>query len=182
MVVSLAQGVSFDAESHEYWYKGKKLSGVTGIISKKLNQKLPEYLMGEHQVEGIHIHTSVAQWIETGVSPSIHPGVAWVVKALLKECNDRISLHAEVLVTDYKQYASAVDVVYEHDGKLSLYDIKKGIFNREYCTWQLSIYKYLIEKHTEWKVGDLWVLCIKDETWYPIVPKDAGEVEELLYA
>jgi hypothetical protein len=81
MSLVLAPNVSFDEDRHEYWYKGKKLSGVTGLIAKKLGIKMPEEFVSGHQEEGIHVHKAIQRWIETGDSGSIHPGVGWLTKA-----------------------------------------------------------------------------------------------------
>jgi len=84
-------------------------------------------------------------------------------------------------VSDFKQYASAVDVVSEWpDGTLQLYDIKKGVFKRDYVTWQLSIYKYFVEMAGKTVINCLCI-CLRDRDVYEIFPKSAEEVEKLLY-
>lgn len=177
----LAPGVDFDVDKHEYTFKGKKLSGVTGKIQGFLGNKFPEDYVGEHREEGLHIHKAIERWIETGESGSVHPGVVWLTEELRKK-HPRLSLHSEVLVSDFKQYASSVDIVVEEEnGKFTIYDIKKGKMNREAVTWQLSIYKYFIEKYAEKKVGDCICISLKDKEFYDIFPKKAEEVEKLLY-
>jgi hypothetical protein len=179
MELGLAPGVEFFDEKHEYYYEGKRLSGVTGLIAEKLKIKMPEEFVGERQAEGVHVHKAVQRWLETGESGSVHPGVAWVESCFLGQWE---GLSSEVLVSDFERYASSVDVIYVHDdGVLDLYDIKTGLFKRDYCTWQLSIYKYLIEAHTDRKVGKLEVLCVKDKEIYPIFAKPFDQVERLLY-
>jgi hypothetical protein len=61
------------------------------------------------------------------------------------------------------------------------YDIKKGVFKREYVTWQLSIYKYFIEKYAGRKVSRCVCICMKDREYYDIFPKPHERVEKLLY-
>lgn len=179
MSLDLAPGVEFFEDKHEYYYKGRKLSGVTGLIAEKLKIKMPEEFVGERQAEGIHVHKAVQKWIETGDSGSIHPGPTWVESCFM---GLREGLCSEVLVSDFERYASSVDVVYVHDDRvLDLYDIKTGVFKRDYCTWQLSIYKYFIERTTTAKVGKLEVLCLKDHEIYPIFAMPAEKVEKLLY-
>jgi hypothetical protein len=177
--INLAPGVEFDEEKHEYWKAGRRLSGVTGLITKKLRLSMPDEYLEEHQIEGIHIHQATKQWIDTGESGSVHPGVAWIVACFLGR---REGLHGEVLVSDGKRHASSVDIVDDlGTGELDIYDIKKGVFKRDYCSWQLSIYKYFIETFTVCKVRKCEVLCVKDKEIYPIFTKDAKQVEELLY-
>jgi hypothetical protein len=171
--------VEFFEDKHEYYYRGGGLSGVTGRIAEKLRIKMPEEFVGERQAEGVHVHKAVQRWIETGDLDSVHPAVAWVVSCLM---GIREGLSSEVLVSDFKRYASSVDVIDCHDdGVLDLYDIKTGVFKRDYCSWQLSIYKYFIESYTTYKVGKLEVLCAKDKEVYPIFAMPAGKVEKLLY-
>jgi hypothetical protein len=141
--------------------------------------QMPEEFVGERQAEGVHVHKAAQQWIETGESGSIHPAVAWLTACFMGE---RKGLHSEVLVSDFERYASSVDVVDAHeDGVLDLYDIKTGLFKRDYCSWQLSIYQYFIEAYTDYKVGKCEVLCYKDKEVYPIFTKPAEQVVKLLY-
>ena len=81
----LAKGVEFIEDKHEYWYNGKQLSGITGIISKKLGLKMPKEFVEEHQMEGIHVHKAVQKWIETGNPDSVHPGVKWLIETLYRQ-------------------------------------------------------------------------------------------------
>jgi hypothetical protein len=207
--MTFADGVSFDEAKHEYWYNGKRLSGVTGLITKKLALKMPEDFMEEHRLEGVHVHKAVQRWVETGEVESVHPGVRWIVDTFLlpgrevlvsadgKEVKAGAALfnstkivgvrpantYSEVLVSDFKQYASAVDIVREGaGGGLTIYDIKKGIFKRDYVTLQLSIYKYFIEKYAGRKVDECVCICMKDKEYYPVFPKPFDAVEKLLYA
>jgi hypothetical protein len=187
MKLVLAPHVEFDEDRHEYWYKGKRLSGVTGVIAKKLGIKMPQEFVEEHQMEGTHVHKAVQKWIETGNPESVHPGVKWLIETWdeksLPETVDALSTHSEVLVSDFDKYASAADIVVEHtDEALSIYDIKKGVFKRECVTWQLSIYKYFIEKYAGRKVAACVCICMKDREYYDILPKSRERVEKLLYA
>jgi hypothetical protein len=183
MTFVLAPHVEFDADKHEYWYKGKRLSGVTGLISKKLGLKMPQEFVEEHQEEGIHVHRAVQKWIETGDPESIHPGVRWLTETFAGHTSSdpAFCAYSEVLVSDFQKYASAVDIVSEYIGGLQIYDIKKGLFKREYVTWQLSIYKYFIEQYAGRKVATCVCICMKDREYYDIFPKPREQVERLLY-
>ena len=184
--MNLAPGVEFDEGKHEYWYKGKRLSGITGLVSKKLGLKYSSEFVGEHAAEGIHVHAAVQRWIETGESGSAHPGVAWLVNELSAPIRGRKNMYSEVLVSDFSRYASLVDIMWRPMGSsmrevVGIADIKKGVFNREYATWQLSIYKYFIEAYAQLRVVECACYCLKDKEQYPIFPKKAPEVEGLLY-
>jgi len=179
--MTLAPGVSFDPEKHEYFFKGKRLSGVTGLISKKLGLKYNDFV-SEHQEEGIHVHKAIQQFINTGVCESVHPGVQWLLERWRKSSGlEGWRRHSEVLVSDFKKYASSIDIVDEApDGVLRIYDIKKGSFKRDYVTWQLSIYKYFAEKAGK-TVNNCICICLRDQDYYEVFPKPVEEVEKLLY-
>jgi hypothetical protein len=182
--MNIAPGVEFFEDRHEYWYKGKRLSGVTGLISKKLGQKMPQEFLEEHQEEGIHVHRAVQRWINTGNSGSVHPGVKWIVETLVDGFTraPEQGVYSEALVSDFKQYASSVDIIgVDKDGALMICDIKKGLFKREYATWQLSLYKYFIEKYAKREVAECFCCCVKDREYYKIFPKPYAEVEKFLY-
>jgi hypothetical protein len=184
--LSFAKGVEFDEDKHQYWYKGGRLSGVTGLIAKKLGIKMPQKFVEEYQMEGTHVHKAVQMWIETGDPKSIHKGVAWLMSTFYTDPDGVHGLpqgvYSEVLVSDFKQYASAVDIVWRKpDGALRIYDIKNGVFKREYVTYQLSIYKYFIEKYSAYSVAECTCICIKDKEYYKIFPKPFEAVEKLLY-
>jgi hypothetical protein len=183
--MTFAKGVEFIEDKHEYWYKGRQLSGVTGLIAKKLRIKMPQEFVEEHQMEGIHVHRAVQKWIETGDPDSVHPGVKWLIETLYRQFPvDPWGVWSEVLVSDMKQYASSVDIAIQFETGnigLDIFDIKKGRMNREYVSYQLGIYKYLIEKYTERHVITCTCICMKDREYYPICPKPAEQVEKLLY-
>jgi hypothetical protein len=183
--MTLAPGVVFYPEEHEYLYRGKKLSGVTGRIAGELKLKMPEEFIGEHQVEGLHVHKAVQKWIESGVSGSLHPGVCWLTDTFMARYPEQpYGIFSEVLVSDFKKFASAVDIVvsYDETGKdLDIYDIKKGVFKRDYVSWQLGIYKYFIERYADRRVVSCTCICVKDREYYPIIPERPDRVERLLY-
>jgi len=183
--MNLAPNVMFDEQKHEYWYKGKKLSGITGLVSKKLGLKYNSTFVGEHTEEGIHVHKAVQRWIETGDPESVHPGVQWLVETFRKEYPEG-KRYSEVLVSDFNQYASAVDIVLNTRDGLILFDIKKGVFNREYTTWQLSVYQYFIESlpllgYRDYKIKEYVCICLKDKEYYPIFTKSGTDVCKMLY-
>jgi hypothetical protein len=177
--MNFAPGVLFHESAHEYYFKGRRLQGVTGLISRRLRLNLPELFVEEARVEGLHIHKAVQKWIETGDPQSVHPGVVWITQTLGPRPQCR---YAEVLVSDFKRYASMVDIVEENgDGTVNIFDIKKGVFNREYLSWQLGVYKFFIENYGGGKVESCVCICVKDKELYPVFPKQERQVQELLY-
>jgi hypothetical protein len=183
--LNFAPGVRFFEDEHKYFLKDKELSGITGIIGKKIGLKMPSEFVGEHRDEGLHVHHAIQRWIETygQVTGSVHPGVIWLTETIGDSCaHAPVRFYPEVLVSDGMCYASSVDIVVETEvGDLEIYDIKKGVFKRDYVSWQLGIYKYLIEKYGKRAVSKCTCACMKDREYYPIFPKTIEEVEDLLY-
>jgi hypothetical protein len=184
MKLVLAPHVEFDEARHEYWCQGQQLSGVTGLISEKLGLKMPQEFVEEHQMEGIHVHKAIQKWIETSDPDSVHPGVRWVIDTIKDEMGIG-PYFSEVLVSDFSKYASSVDIIVATLPPLrrhiAICDIKKGIFHRDYLSWQLGIYKYMIERNTDYLVERCVCICLKDQEYYDIFPKPAEQVEKLLY-
>jgi hypothetical protein len=182
--MTLAPGVVFYPDTHEYLYRGKALSGVTSRIGAGLGMRFPETFMEEHRIEGIRVHQAIRQWIETGASDSVHPGVRWFIETFPRRRKpEDIGVYAEVLVSDLSRYASAVDVVVVHnDLSLDIYDVKKGVFHRDYVSLQLGCYKFFIERYGGRAVRKCGCVCLRDRDYYPVIPEGEKTVERLLYA
>lgn len=185
-MIVLAPGITFDKEKHEYYYRGVKLSGVTcrvGPVSGygHMNEGF-KGILEEAAQEGLHVHESVEEWINSGLQvwKTIHPAAIFVRDTLLAQGN--LQLQAETLVSDFKQYASAIDILSMVDKKtIDIYDIKRK-FSREYVSWQLSIYKYLVETYTKYKVRKMCVFATKDRRFFDDIEyKGEEKVKELLY-
>lgn len=185
-MIVLAPGITFDKEKHEYYYRGVKLSGVTcrvGPVSGygHMNESF-KGILEEAAQEGLHVHESVEEWINSGLQTwkTIHPAAVFVRDELLKQGN--LQLQAETLVSDFKQYASAIDILSMVNKKtIDIYDIKRK-FSREYVSWQLSIYKYLVETYTKYKVRKMCVFATKDRRFFDDIEyKGEEKVKELLY-
>lgn len=185
-MIVLAPGITFDKAKHEYYYRGVKLSGVTcrvGPVSGygHMNEGF-KGVLEEAAQEGLHVHESVEEWINSGLQTwkTIHPAAVFVRDKLLELGN--LQLQAETLVSDFKQYASAIDILSLVDKKtIDIYDIKRK-FNRDYVSWQLSIYKYLVETYTKYKVRKMCVFATKDRRFFDDIEyKGEEKVKELLY-
>lgn len=185
-MIVFAPGVTFDKEAHEYYYRGVQLSGVTckiGPVSGYGHMREGfKNVLGEMAAEGNHVHDTVEEWIKSGLKTwnTIHPAAIFVRDTILGRGN--LNLQAETLVSDFKRYASAVDVLsFKGKNKVEIFDIKRS-FNREYVTWQLSIYKYLIEMYSDYKVVLMGAFASKDRRFFDDIKyKGKKEVERLLY-
>ena len=183
--LSLAPGVSFDEESHEYRLNGRRLSGVTGRIAERLRLRYDESagMLDGRCGEGSNIHKWVSSWIDTGKMDTVHPGALWVRDALeTKYLGPNILgvARSEVLVTDMRDYASAVDILVERDGAYDIYDIKTGKFNPEYLAWQLGCYRWFLTLRGL-DVKRCMCLCVRDRMAYNVRPRGAEDVRALLY-
>jgi CRISPR/Cas system-associated exonuclease Cas4 (RecB family) len=165
-------GIEFRAEDHSYWHKGRRLSGITGRIAEHLGIKMPDEFVSTYRDEGVYVHQSIEDWINGKEVDTAHPGLLWVFGTF-----DRAGAISEFLVSDYKKYASSIDIV--RGG--ALFDIKAGNFKREYCTLQLSVYKYFMEEYEHVPVESLSVISLKDREYYPIIPAKREKIEKILY-
>ena len=182
---SFAPEVSFNEALHEYTMRGRRLSGVTRKICErmKLNYSDAESLVVERCDEGSQVHKWIQDWIDTGKFDTIHPGAKWVHDELVRRYGStdvKALAMSEVLVYDLKDYASAVDIIVEHDGVYDLYDIKTGKFKPEYLAWQLGCYKWFLELQGK-KVGKCACICVHDKMFYRVLPRSTEDVKVLLY-
>lgn len=185
-MIVFAPGVIFNKEEHTYHYRGVKLSGITGKIGPKTGyghmSESFKGVLGEMAAEGNHVHDAIEDWIKSGFTEwkTIHPNAIFVRDIILGM--GTLQVQSETLVSDFKYYASPVDVmVFVKKNIVDIYDIKRS-FNREYVTWQLSVYKYLIETHSKYKVRKMGAFATKDKRFFDdITYKGEDEVKELLY-
>ncbi len=140
--------------------------------------------VAELQKDGVHVHKAIQDWIDTGKWETRHEGAQWIKYWLMQQDIRPVSnmAGAECFVTDYKKYASAVDIVQVRpDRTLHIMDIKRS-FKRKYVTMQLNIYKYLIEEYTDWRVSKMSCICFGDKCVFPVLPSiSKEEIEKLLY-
>ena len=153
--------VEFDELAHTYTLDGKQLSGITGIIKDYL---FPDMYKGVHErtleaaaERGSSVHSQV-QMIINGFPPA---RTARSVEAFFDKMQGTEFIASEYLVSDLHHFASSIDIV---DSRLNLYDIKTtDKLNREYLSWQLSIYAYLFElQNPTLKAGALYGCHLRD--------------------
>jgi hypothetical protein len=175
-------GLSLDKDKHAYCLNGKKLQGITSLISKRLKKNFNGDFVEEGRGQGSHIHGAIEEYLRTGKLVSVHPAVRWAVEQLKGFEEEGHTLFSEVLVTDGKKYASAIDVLdVTSRGGLYIFDTKAGNFMRDYVSWQLGVYKYLLETTLHKSVRSCFCLSTKDRDIYPIIPRGEKDVRVLLY-
>lgn len=136
--------VVFNQEEHTYLLNGNLLSGVTSLLNRQLFQKkydtIDEAILRKAAERGSLIHETIELVDSLGVASDMAEVQAYLdIKAknnLTTHCN-------EYLVSDNEHIASSIDIVFDD---CSLADIKTtSKLDKEYVSWQLSIYAYLFE-------------------------------------
>ena len=141
--------VLFDPETHTYTNEetGELLSGITGTLLKRLFPSkydgVPKDILAKAAEKGSNVHASIELYEKIGVTPSTQEGKAY---ADITRRNGMVALDCEYTVTDFKHYASQIDVIYEvQENVVDLADIKTTYkFDEDSVSWQLSIYAYMM--------------------------------------
>ena len=167
------KAVTFDEETHKYYYNGKELHGITGTIGKLMGKNFPDTeIVQLATMYGVDVHKEIENYYNNNGNLSTE-AAKWVVSELGK-VSDVNRIECEVMVSDFEGTASKVDIVmYLKDGTVRLYDIKTtSHFDRAYCSLQLSVYKQLYEDCYDEKVSGLFVLGTKAKRTFRIIEQD----------
>ena len=179
--------VEFNEGLHKYFLDGKEVSGVTKVIGLIMNERFPSVTGSGRGLHHINVarehgkakHGIIQYFIDTNkMHEEASDDEHWLIKILkMKFPITEWTYLAEVKVTDGKYFASAVDIVCLQRGtnNVVLIDTKTGEFKREYCSWQLGMYKYMFDK--KFNVIDTLVFCTKDQMVCRIFPKEEDEVK-----
>jgi len=192
MIDTRIKAVTFDEDRHKYFYDGKELRGVTGVIGKLMGKSFPDTdVVKLATMYGSDVHKEVEHYFnehgfyfnDFALSTE---GAEWVVETLKDFCSNVTSyiqnVECEVMVSDFIATASKVDVVIRsRDNKAWLFDIKTtSKFDRPYCSLQLSVYKKLFEDCYGMKVEGLYVLATKMRRTFKIIEQDVHKVQKIL--
>jgi len=193
MIQLINTGVVFDHTPHTYHYGERELKGITGILHKYL---FPQKYAGVSQEvldaaaeRGSVIHEQCRAYDLIG-EPLSKEAEAY---AAIKAAQEWETVANEYTVTDYESVASNIDVVLHRAGdaenKLILADFKTtSTFDDEYVSWQLSIYKFLIELcNPNVEVVALYGIWLPSERYgkpkaIKVQMQDMAEVKKLLSA
>lgn len=183
-------GVIFKEDTHQYFLGEKELQGVTGILHRRLfadkYKAVPPAILAKAAERGSHIHKMCEMVDDLGVTPAECPEAA-NYKALM-EREGLKSVASEYLVTDNEHYASSIDAIYygSDEDSVVLNDRKTtSKLDKEYLSWQLSIYAEFFEKQNPHiKVERLTATWLRGEIceYVPIPTKPKEEVLRLLEA
>ena len=148
--------IIFCEENHTYISKTRQYSGITGILNKYLfpdkYKDIPDAILEKAKQRGVTCHNQMEMWIN-GMSYESQNDEVIKMQNLL---NGRNFTHSELLVSDYKNFATKIDAVEESEEGVILWDWKTtSILDKEYLSWQLSICAYFYELNFDKKVMQL---------------------------
>lgn len=155
--------VVFNEEHHTYHLDGVELSGITGILSKHLfpnkYDSVPRFVLEKAAERGSYIHAA-CEFVD--LFDVEHECIEAQNYLKLKEAHGLETIENEYLVSDNEYFASSIDVVFSD---LSLADIKTTYhFDKEYVSWQLSIYAYLFElQNPDLKANRLYGIWLRGD-------------------
>lgn len=185
MIALTKPSVVFQKESHTYFLDGKQLSGITALLERKLFPTkyagVDEETLHKAAQYGSSVHEQIAK--DDGVDEFVLDEVLSYRKIIT--ANNLKPIAHEYLVTDSDKYASAIDLVLENeDGTVDLADIKTTYkLDKDYVSWQLSIYAYLFELcNPGLKVANLYGLWLREDksSYEKVYRHDKDEVLRLL--
>ena len=187
MIELQESGVNFDAEAHRYFLNGNELSGITGILHKHIfpdqYKDIPQFVLDRAAERGTMIHESI-ELLDAGFAPAESTPELESYKCIKAE-NGLSTVANEYLVTDKEHFASGIDLVLsDKEDNIILVDIKTtSVLNKEYVSWQLSIYAYFFElQNPDLKVSKLYALWLRgDKSEFAEVERiDTAIVKDLL--
>lgn len=191
-------GVEFNAESHTYKYNGKILKGITGTLINRAYpvaetyKDIDEAVLKHAAERGSACHQSVGNLYTIGIPSTGFETVADEAKRLLD--SQRLTpVKFEYVVTDFKNYASPIDIVCLNEkNEICIIDMKfTAKLHYEQVTLQTSIYKkFFTIVNNELDAKHQYVLYIHtndahevlDSGIYELQPVDEAFIDDLIKA
>ena len=178
--------IKFDEILHKYTVDGKEVISVTQLLQK--HKITPSYdavdkeLLRVASERGTLIHEEVEKWIESGECGFTEEAEK-ICDFLFERADENTKILSEQMVAN-DVVAGRFDVLYTHDKKLVLTDIKTGNTKHLFgWSWQLSLYKYLYEKMYGKEIDSLEILWANgDLTVIPCEYVGDDKIENLLNA
>ena len=186
--------VVFDEKNHTYHLGKKELKGITGTLIKKAfpdtYKDIPEAILMKAAERGSMIHNSFELFCTVfGSDISEYPNPTQE----LFDFNDMLQsygLHhveSEYLVTDGKNFASAIDGIFaDGDGNIYLVDYKTtSTLHYDNVSLQLSIYaKWFEKQNPKLQVKEIVCMWFKDgkSKFQPLPRVPDEKIEQLITA
>lgn len=187
MITLQDSGVRFDQEQHRYFLGVAELSGITGFLKKHVfpdkYKDIPQWILDRAASNGTLIHESI-ELLDGGFPPAEMSDELKSYQRIKKE-NNLTTVANEYIVSDKEHFASGIDLVLTNDKEeIILADIKTtSVLDKEYVSWQLSIYAYLFEmQNPSLKANKLFVIWLRgDKSEYAEVERiDTEIIKDLL--
>ena len=170
---------SFDADGHRYFREdGKELQGITKMLKTMLFKDeyrgVSQETLQNAADRGHMIHSRIELYDMSGLGDDMPEVMAY---SRLMKMYGLEHIASEWLVSDNENYASAIDKIYHQDeapeDEVVLGDIKTTYnFNREYVSWQLSVYAYFFEMlNPHLKVGGLIGIWVRNDRTRGMISK-----------
>lgn len=177
----IKSGVAFNQEAHTYHLGDKELKGVTGMLSAMLFKDkyagVSDDVLAKAAAYGSGVHAAIELYESLGIDDG---SVELQNYKKLKEALGLEYEASEYLISDNENIASMIDGVYtsinpdvliiagEKSVAIVLEDTKTtyGGIDRDYLSWQLSIYAHYFEKQNPGlKVGALVSFWFRKEEY-----------------
>lgn len=166
--------VTFRSQDHTYWLGKKELKGITSTLVRRAfpdtyrrpdgytEEQWNEVLMNA-AAKGSNMHETIELYDELGAMSDL-PELQSYIR--IKDENHLTVLATEYVVSDEKDYATAVDkVLMRPNGDIILVDFKRTYqLHIENVTCQQSICKRFFEKQNPGlKVAAIYVMWLRDD-------------------
>lgn len=158
--------IEFNEEKHEYLLDGVALPSVTTILSETIFESkyegVDEETLKKAAEKGTYIHQEIQDYVEKGKIGFTEElgNFIEIVKS-----NNLTNIKSETMTTN-KEIAGTIDIIATMGEKRILADIKTTYkLDREYVSWQLSIYADIYEEETGEKIDELYAIWLRDDEY-----------------
>lgn len=180
--------IEFNEEKHSYLYEGVSFLGITQMISEMLfpnkiedMAKIPTHILDNATTKGKDIHKEIELVDSLGVYTDNPSVLAYLEKKIELGIT---TIANEYLVTDYKNFATAIDSVIkslDNPEEVDLIDFKNTYaLDTDFVSWQLSVGAYFFElNNPHIKVNKLFAWHLKTMNIVEVVRKSNEQVVKL---
>lgn len=190
MLTLSPSGILFDEATHTYSTPdGEILSGITHRLKERVfpdeYKNVPKAVLERAANRGSCIHSFIELFDKYDITTESSPELKNYIHAAEQFPFLGRHIESEYLISDGKQFASAIDKVYEDGDGVILADIKTTyVLNEEYVSWQLSVYAYFFSLiNPDIEVKHLYALWFREDK-YKVVEvsrKSIDLVRRMLY-
>lgn len=175
----------FNEQTHTYKLNDKILPSVTQIINEVLfynkYSSVSEDTLELAKKKGSLIHKEIEDYIKTrstGFTTELQSFINIVKDKKLEYMKSEVKVHN-------KEIAGTIDIVCKIGDKNVIIDTKTtSEFDKEYVSWQLSMYAYIIETYYNIPVNELYGMWLRDDKskFVKVEKKTHSQIEDVLEA